>query len=309
MKLTDINRKFLNGEIDKWQYIDEMYVVHQTLFDYSRFLKNSNISEIIINDNQVIFTFRDSGIKFLCSPDDKRLAPFDTLNFGSYEMEEFVMQNNLIDEHFNVFDIGANYGWYALYVAKYKQKCSIYSFEPIPLTFQFLNANIELNNFKNIQTFNFGFSEKKGTFDLFYDPTLSVNASLADLTGSKEVKKVSCKIEKLDDFIYDSKFKVDFIKCDVEGAELFVYKGGVETIRTHLPIIFTEMLRKWTAKFNYAPNDIIEFLNSLGYLCFVLSNGSLKELHHVDENTKETNYYFLHSEKHKEKISKFCKHA
>ncbi|WP_342228107.1 FkbM family methyltransferase [Rickettsiella endosymbiont of Rhagonycha lignosa] len=54
--------------------------------------------------------------------------------------------------------------------------------------------------------------------------------------------------------------KLDFIKCDVEGAELTIYTGGINVIREHKAIIFTEMLRKWSVKFNYHPNDIIALL-------------------------------------------------
>src|SRR5882672_5539112 len=103
MNLETIKKQFENGEFDKWQYIDKMYAIHSLLFDYAEFIKNTNISKIEIIDNDVIMTFRDSGVKFLCARNDKRLAPFDTLNFGTYENDELQMQINLIEPHFNIF--------------------------------------------------------------------------------------------------------------------------------------------------------------------------------------------------------------
>ena len=45
----------------------------------------------------------------------------------------------------------------------------------------------------------------------------------------------------LDEFVKGKKTKVDFIKCDVEGAELLVFTGGIKSIEKYKPIIFAEM--------------------------------------------------------------------
>ena len=306
-KLQGIKQKFDDGLIDKWEYIDEMYQIHNDLFDFSEFMCDTNISGFEILDNRIIIKFRDSQNKFICTRNDKRLAPFETLNFGDYERDEIEMQLKLIEEEDTVLDIGGNFGWYAMHVGRYKPNAKILSFEPIPSTFIHLNENIKLNNFTNIETFNFGFSDVEGTFDFFFDPSLSVNASLANVSGNNKIESVSCSVKKLGDFIKDEKIKVDFIKCDVEGAELLVFKGGVDVIKKDTPIVFTEMLRKWTSKFNYHPNDIIAFFKELGYSCFILRKDHLYKLDTVTESTMETNYFFLHEEKHAKQIRKFVK--
>jgi hypothetical protein len=89
----------------------------------------------------------------------------------------------------------------------------------------------------------------------------------------------------------------------VEGAEYFVFKGGVETISKHLPIVFTEMLRKWAAKFGYHPDHIIELFKEFGYQCYASSGGKLKIFDKVSEETVQTNFFFLHPMKHAEKIA------
>jgi hypothetical protein len=65
------------------------------------------------------------------------------------------------------------------------------------------------------------------------------------------------------------------------------------------------MLRKWSAKFNYHPNEIISLLGEFGYLCFAVNKERLIEIPLMDENTIETNFFFLHSEKHADKIKFF----
>jgi FkbM family methyltransferase len=304
-KLIETRNGFLSGVVDKWDYIDKMYNIHSTLYEYAEYIDSTNISSIEIIGKRVLMTFRDSGIRFICTENDKRLAPLDTLNFGYYEHDELIMQLKLIENGYNVLDIGGNYGWYAMHVASEKPEAKIFSFEPIPSTFNFLNENIRLNNLRNIKTFNFGLSDADGSFNFYFDPHLSVNASLANISGNKEVENITCFVKKLDNFVKDQNIKIDFIKCDVEGAELLVFKGGTEVIKKDCPIIFTEMLRKWSTKFNYHPNDIIFFLQSIGYSCFTTIEGKLSIFNIVDESTKETNYFFLHKKKHASQIEKF----
>ncbi len=85
-----------------------------------------------------------------------------------------------------------------------------------------------------------------------------------------------------------------------------VIKGGVNTISTHQPIIMAEILRKWSAKFKYNPNEIFQLLYGLGYLAFTTDGKHLFPFSEMDESTQETNFFFLHATKHKHLITKFC---
>ena len=51
--------------------------------------------------------------------------------------------------------------------------------------------------------------------------------------------EISAKSELMDNVI-PAGVKIDFIKIDVEGAELQVIRGGIETIRRNRPIIVFE---------------------------------------------------------------------
>ena len=298
--------KYYNKEYNKIEYIDEMYKFHQILFDYSKFITNTEIQKIEILDNEVVMVFRNSNVKIICVEGDKRIACLDALNFHSYETDELEMQYSLISKNDVIFDIGGNYGWYALHLSKKFPLSKIYSFEPISYTYDIFLKNIKINNSNNILVHNFGLSDKVGNFSFYYDPNLSVNASLNNVSESKNAVEIKCKVDTLDDFVQDNNInKIDFIKCDIEGAELFALKGSIKTLKKHKPKLFIEMLRKWSSKFNYIPNDIILLLKNLGYKCFVIDNHYLREILIVTDETIETNYIFLHSEKHNELIIKF----
>jgi hypothetical protein len=108
-------------------------------------------------------------------------------------------------------------------------------------------------------------------------------------------------------FANGNNLQVDFIKCDVEGAELFAFEGAVAILKRDKPIVFTEMLRKWAAKFHYHPNKIFELFFSLGYRSFYTEGIALVELNEMTDETVETNFFFLHSEKHRNLIDELYK--
>jgi len=306
MKLADIKRAFLAGQISKPEYIDQMHTVHAGLFDYAEFIQGTDISKIEITDGLVVMTSREDGLKIICDKDDKRIAPIETLNFENYEESDSRMIHQLITDGNVIFDVGANVGWYAVSIAKKYPKSQIIAFEPIPKTFGYLTKNIALNNSQNVFTNQLGLSDKAGELIFYYYATGAVNASSANLTGDKSVQEIRCPVTTIDDFCAAKDLRVDFIKCDVEGAELFVFKGGVKTIEHWKPVVFAEMLRKWSAKFNYHPNEIIKLFSDLGYRCFTAHGNKLHEFLSMDEETKETNFFFLHPTQHAALIKQFA---
>lgn len=303
MKLEDTRKDFLDRTISKAEFIQSMYSEHHSkLFEYSNYLKQTNISSIEIVDGEVLITFRGTGLKMIFPEGDFRAAPVEALNFQDYEPTESSMVLKLVSPDDCVFDVGANVGWYSLNIAKKFPSSRVHAFEPIPKTHSLLVQNINRNKLTNISTHSFGLSNSRTDLSFYYLSEGSVNASSANLSERLDAEIISCHVERLDDFAQANDLHVDFIKCDVEGAELLVFQGAVQTLQKDVPIIYTEMLRKWAAKFNYHPNDIIGLLRSFGYRCFYAEGLGLLELHQMDDTTIETNFFFLHSQLHASKI-------
>jgi FkbM family methyltransferase len=304
MKLADTRNEFLNGKITKPDFIKEMYQRHHThLFDFANYLKQTIISKIEIIDDCVIMSSRENEVKMICPLGDYRVAPIEALNFLDYESIDSAMIFRLVSSEDTVIDIGANMGWYSINIAKKFPLTDIHAFEPIPKTYSFLEQNIKLNAVNNIASYHFGLSNESKDLTFYFYPEGSGNASSANLSERTDAELVTCHVERLDDFVNSNNLHVDFIKCDVEGAELFAFQGAIETLKNDKPIVFTEMLRKWAAKFNYHPNEIISLFSSLGYRCFVANDNNLHEFFEMDESTIETNFFFLHSDNHASQIS------
>lgn len=304
--INKIKEDFISGRISKSEFIDAMYLNHKLLFEYVELLKKVDIDSIDINKESVVFTTKEDNIKFISHRADKRTAPFEIMNFGNYESQDANLLYDLISDGDTIFDIGANIGWYSLVFAKKRISSIVHSFEPIIETYESLILNVKLNALKNIICNNFGFSNEARTTTFYTSLHTSVSNSAVNITDDIYAKEVICEVITLDSYAYQRGVKVDVIKCDVEGAELFVYEGGEKTIANNLPIVFTEMLRKWSAKFGYHPNDIILFFSRFGYNCFfVNSNLELQKIMSINNNTPNTNFFFLHPDKHASILNKY----
>src|SRR3546814_4841495 len=82
-------------------------------------------------------------------------------------------------------------------------------------------------------------------------PAGSVNASLSNVSGVKSADVVVGLTLTLDQWCANQRLQPDFIKCDVEGAELLVFRGGKNTLAQARPVVITESLRKWAKPFGY----------------------------------------------------------
>lgn len=310
--INEIREKFL-ASTDKSQrqkIAETLFDKEKKLFEYCKFMENNPCTEICILQDGVYVTFNinDAVIKMNLDEIDIAAVPHTILLKGFYEKEEFDMVMDILsylDKGSVVFDVGANLGWYGINAKKRYLSYQMHFFEPVPNTYQRLKKNLELNDIEDCYSNCFGLSNETKEIEFFYDVVASGASSMADLRELDTTQRIFVNMKTMDEYVEEKGIqRLDFIKCDVEGAELLVYEGGRKTIQTYKPIVFSEMLRKWSAKFDYHPNDIIDFFGALGYQCFVINNGNLQKFGSVNEDTVETNYFFLHSKKHSNIISK-----
>lgn len=302
-RLQVLSDQFKNGHLEKVAYISKMYNFHRILWEYHEFIQNKNILSIEISKKTVTITTYDN-ISMVFNPEDERAIPMEILNFGDYEAAELRMMSKFLSRNSTVLDIGANIGWNCLNLSKYVPKGRVIAFEPIKNIFCYLKKNIHLNNAKNVRLYNFGLSDKKGVFEFYYDPKISIATSLRNLHDDKQKQKIICRVKRLDDFILSITPQISFIKCDVEGAELFVIRGALKTLKKMKPVLFLEMSRKWSAKFGYHPNDLIRLLGDIGYECYYVKKEKLIRIKKVNDKTVPVNFYFLHYQKHEKYIKK-----
>lgn len=165
----------------------------------------------------------------------------------------------------NVFDIGAHFGFYTLLLRRLVgDQGKVFAFEPNPELLASLRRTLE--PLGNVELFEMGLSNDPGELELHIpeDPSM---ASISDWTAgiAGKVHSLPCRFERMDELVGSGRLPVpDFIKCDVEGAELSVFQSGERTIdRPDAPVILFEVNRQAAAAFGYAADDAISFLKGL----------------------------------------------
>lgn len=178
--------------------------------------------------------------------------------------------NNLfriIEPNFNIIDAGANIGYLSLNFAKSCQEGKIFSFEPDSETFESLQTNVQLNNFKNINIYKCALGEAKKSGELFrlYINNPGANRIL-DRRPEKSISSEVVQIETLDNLDNKIHFeRIDLIKIDVEGFEMFVLKGAIELIKRWRPILFLELVDINLREQNCSALEVLKFIKTLDY--------------------------------------------
>jgi FkbM family methyltransferase len=201
---------------------------------------------------------------------------------GSLEKRLFL---GLIRRGNVVFDVGANVGNFTILFADLVGTSgSVHAFEPIPPTFSLLCERARRENFyENILTNPVACSDGTGVIEIkvpdgdFGQASMRSHAAGSWLTA-KNVQGFLVPTMKLDDYMAENRLtQVDLIKCDCEGAELFVLKGAVNLLRRFEPVLFLEVAEFWTKDFGYRSSDLVDFLVDSGYSHFLIEDEPVRQ--------------------------------
>lgn len=153
-----------------------------------------------------------------------------------------------------VVDVGAYTGLYAIAAAKHG--CAVVAFEPNPNVQRRLIYNVQQNRV-NLKVIGQALSDREDCVALHMkrSPAMTSAASIADSTGRDYQTQVMTT--RFDTAFPDRVIRA--MKIDVEGHELAVLKGAVETLRQNPVTILIELLSEG------AINDADAFLSEIGY--------------------------------------------
>ncbi len=185
---------------------------------------------------------------------------------GEYEKAITEIVKVILREGDVCLDVGANFGWYSTIFHKYcGPSGEVHAFEPVPVTFHELEENYALmGKPANVSINNLALGEKEDrlTINLFKGLS-SGHASLSD-QGREDAISFECKVVTLDSYLSERNVgDVNFVKVDIEGAEMMFLKGAEKLFeQERSPIWLMEMALQQTKNFGYLPDDLIKFMSA-----------------------------------------------
>lgn len=170
-------------------------------------------------------------------------------------------KSNLIDRDIEIFfDVGANIGFYSLYLSDIANE--VYAFEPDETAYSNFLENISLNDIHNVVVRNELVSEvdcdgiEYGTVSDASGRNSIISTSIHDKEGFTRIKKMrSIKL--------DSEYKFTNrsigIKIDVEGHEIYVLRGAKNLLKNNKVFIQIESYN------DEQTEEISEYLSNIDY--------------------------------------------
>jgi FkbM family methyltransferase len=185
---------------------------------------------------------------------------------GLHELREFIFLHRILKKEMVAIDVGANLGEYTMFMAKRLTEGRVLSFEPMELIRRQLEENVELNHFDRVAIFDFGLSNKKQRLQLHEVEDGNEGLGTLFLGDKKSKGSIEIALESLDEK-WDSfqLQRLDLIKIDVEGSELFVLQGAKKTIAKFRPLILVEISDENFKAAGYHAADVEIFFKEINY--------------------------------------------
>ena len=262
------------------------------------FVNKLHLTTFIFTEKSA-FVEIDGGVQFQYVPNLNGGILGLEFNKKWEELELNLIVSN-IESGQTFFDIGSSFGWFSINVASKIDKVKIYAFEPVSETFNMLLTNVRKNNLEDKIVVN-----KSAIANFCGEITITSDFHTGNYIFIQELDR-DIRTEKvnaitIDQYIQDNNIsQLDFIKCDIEGAEFSMLQGAENSLKRFHPHMLLEISEIWANRFNYNSSEIFNFLKSLGYRYYCIAregklfspSGNLQ----CDLN-ESRNFFFYHKKK------------
>lgn len=196
----------------------------------------------------------------------------------AYQIKEYFgaerMQFTSTSKQPVIIDCGANVGVSIMYFKKLFPESTMIAFEPDPQICALLKKNIEVNNVKNVAIHELAVWKNNEGIEFGVE---GADGGSIFLDGKKVVIKTKRLKEVLTSFS-----EVDFLKLDIEGAELEVLKDCSEELK-RVKNLFVEYHSFISNKQEL--NTLLEILTNNGFRYYIHSIGGQAEKPYVGINS------------------------
>jgi FkbM family methyltransferase len=229
------------------------------------------------------------------------------LIYSEFERMETAFVTRLLRRDMTVVDAGAHHGLYTLLASKrVGWDGRVIALEPSPRECERLEKHLRMNRCSNTELVPCALGEDPGEADLYLvDGFQDWCNSLRPPVVDEPIRTVRVSVRRLDDVLAEwGVTKVDFLKLDVEGAELSVLYGAMKLLhRESRPAILVEVRDTRTRPWGYGAREILQFLIRMDYQWFAIAaKGALLPIS-CDQETYDANLVALPAERAEEFLS------
>ena len=195
--------------------------------------------------------------------------PIDFLKERKYDGLIKKILRIVLEKDSSFIDVGCHRGDFLIEANKFAPNGSHIGFEPIPDIYNKVIAALGgVNDIRPI-----GISDERGqtTFNYVKSNPLYSGIKKRNYPEKETVEELIIKVDTLDHQLFQSS-RVDLIKIDVEGAELNVLKGGINTITKFNPVIVFEYELGASDVYGVTPAEMWSFFDKVKYSVYTLKN-------------------------------------
>jgi len=192
---------------------------------------------------------------------------------GVYERDNLQIIQSFLKPQATLLDIGANIGMMAIPMLWAEPTLNVISVEASPNSLIYLQKTHDESPYKDRwKIIDKAVADVPGTVDFYLSQ--SANGALDGLRNTERAEIVNTvKIECTTiDIIWHANNdpEVEFIKIDIEGADLLALKGGLECINKCRPVILMEWNQTNIRAFKLDNDDLMKFVDGIGYEIYYL---------------------------------------
>jgi FkbM family methyltransferase len=179
----------------------------------------------------------------------------DPSPWGREDRQTLALMWRVLRPDSNCIDVGAHRGSILGEIVRRAPRGSHFAFEPIPEHRRYLSRT-----FPTVRVFEIALSDRKGQAEFAHNvrhPTRS--GFKPPLIPDEPIETILVQTDCLASLIPAS-LPIHFIKVDVEGAELFVFRGAVQTLRASRPVVVFEHTPMSQRRYGAAPEDVFDLL-------------------------------------------------
>lgn len=190
-----------------------------------------------------------------------------------YDIQTIEVMKRVLKNDSNCIDVGCHQGSILREILSLAPKGNHFVFEPLPEMYQGLLESFGKNH--ELRIYDYALSDVKGLTSFQHvvsNPGYSGFRKRRYDRPNEQVQEISVKTELLDNLI-PKNIPIHFIKVDVEGAELQVFKGAKKTIKKCRPVIVFEHGLGAADYYNTIPEHLFDFLaTQCGLRLFLMSD-------------------------------------